>query len=552
MHVMSAAWSVAETVQRPVAPSHADPVVAATSHLIGGPLGRRARTGGRRWWTVWRVLIALTVLTCTLGWAQKAQCRDTRNWSHADGVYQYTRLCYSDVVALYGSEGLESGKRPYVGHAVEYPVLIGAVMQAGAEVAGLAAGTHAEPQGQISQDQRAAAFYDVTVLLLAFAALAAVVCTGLASGRRRSWDAAMVALAPTLVIHLATNWDMIAVALATGALAAWSRRHPVLAGTLLGLATATKAYPALFLIPLLLLCVRAGKLRAWVTATALTAGVTLGLYAVVWPFSPAFSEPTSGDPTIVGRSAWQALTGSGGSLHAALRSLAPHHDGGANGLLRFVTLNRTRPADFDTLWYALQQATGTTVTTSRLNLAVAGVLFLALGALAALTLLAPQRPRLPSLCFLLVAAFLLINKVDSPQYTLWLLPLAVLARPRWGPFLAWQFSEVLLLLARFGFFINLAGTNKGAPYGYFCAAVLLRDALLVLLMVLVVRDVLAPGRDVVRVDGDDDPCGGVLDGAADRGDDRRDDRSAEPGPSGGGQAEPAREAIAVGSPYPVP
>jgi len=32
---------------------------------------------------------------------------------------------------------------------------------------------------------------------------------------------------------------------------------------------------------------------------------------------------------------------------------------------------------------------------------------------------------------------------------------------------------------------------------------------------LVVRDILEPGYDLVRAAGDDDPAGGVLDGAAD-------------------------------------
>ena len=43
----------------------------------------------------------------------------------------------------------------------------------------------------------------------------------------------------------------------------------------------------------------------------------------------------------------------------------------------------------------------------------------------------PTTPRLAQLGFLIVAGFLLVNKVYSPQYVLWLLPLAVLARPRW-------------------------------------------------------------------------------------------------------------------------
>ena len=45
---------------------------------------------------------------------------------------------------------------------------------------------------------------------------------------------------------------------------------------------------------------------------------------------------------------------------------------------------------------------------------------------------------------------------------------------------------------------------------------LLRDALLLVLCAFVVRDVLRPEHDVVRVGGVDDPAGGVLDGAPDR------------------------------------
>jgi hypothetical protein len=64
-------------------------------------------------------------------------------------------------------------------------------------------------------------------------------------------------------------------------------------------------------------------------------------------------------------------------------------------------------------------------------------------AIAALALLAPRRPRLAQLSFLVLAAFLLTNKVYSPQYVVWLVPLAALARPRWRDFLIWQAAEVL-------------------------------------------------------------------------------------------------------------
>ncbi len=520
----------------PAVPSHEDPLVRATSTLIGGPLGAHARLGGRRWWTVWRVLVALTVLTCTLGWAQKAQCRDTRNWAqeHSSGVYQYTRLCYSDVVALYGTEGLSAGRVPFVDHPVEYPVLIGAVMEMGRGVATL--GHSAEPIGgkqgerdshdRFTLDGRAALFFDATLLMMALATLAVVICTGLTAGRRRVWDAALVALAPTVVIHLGTNWDMLAVALASAALLLWARRRPAAAGLVLGLAVAAKAYPVLFLLPLGLLCLRAGRLRAFARTAAATVASGVGVYAAVWPFSPAFAADAGPDGSFaqLGPSAWQALTRPGGSFADAADALAPHHDGGTNGLLRFFTLNRTRGADFDSLWYAVQRVTGSDLSQGRLNLGVAGGLLLVCGGVAALALLAPRRPRLPQLLFLTAAGFLLTNKVFSPQYTLWLLPLAALARPRWRAFLAWQASEVLLLVFRFGFLINFSKNDKGVPYGWYGASVGLRDALLGLLCVLVVRDILRPGHDVVRAGGgadgggtgDDDPAGGVLDGAKDR------------------------------------
>ena len=38
-------------------------------------------------------------------------------------------------------------------------------------------------------------------------------------------------------------------------------------------------------------------------------------------------------------------------------------------------------------------------------------------------MLAPRRPRFGAMAFLVIAAFLLTNKVYSPQYVLWLLPL---------------------------------------------------------------------------------------------------------------------------------
>ena len=93
----------------------------------------------------------------------------------------------------------------------------------------------------------------------------------------------------------------------------------------------------------------------------------------------------------------------------------------------------------------------------------------------------------PQVLFLTVAGFLLVNKVDSPQYVIWLIPLAVLARPRWRPFLAWQAAELLVVLSRFYFFIDNDKPGEGISIGWFFFCVLLRDALLVYFAVVVPR-----------------------------------------------------------------
>jgi uncharacterized membrane protein len=105
--------------------------------------------------------------------------------------------------------------------------------------------------------------------------------------------------------------------------------------------------------------------------------------------------------------------------------------------------------------------------------------------------------------------------VWSPQYSLWLLPLAVLARPRWRSLLLWQATEVLVWVATMLHY--LGADDNGIEVGWFFLAVGLRDVAVVVLMALVVRDVLRPDRDVVRTSwpGVDDPAGGPLEHADD-------------------------------------
>jgi uncharacterized membrane protein len=500
-------------VARVIAPSRDDPLVAAATGPVGGPWGRFARGRSVWWMTPMRAVLCLTVLTCVLGYLAKAPCR-THPWANE---YQYTRICYTDVFALYYAEQLGAKVNstgdtvgrlsvPYRDHPVEYPAVIGGLMWTAAEVTNLVH-PHQPADGTDTRDRT---FFDITALMLALFALATTWALARLAGRRRIWDAAMFALAPMLLFHAYTNWDLAAVALATLGMWAWSRTIPVrrlvhywpavLAGLLFGVGVATKLYPALLLVVILALAFRAARLRHALVCIAAAAGGFALAYTPAWLLSRNFPFPNAQCPTAHPLSAWRW----------------------------FWSLNTIRVSDWDSLWFLGEHARGALLDNPScgeaprlLNTGVAIATVAIVLLVIALILLAPRRPRLPQVGFLIVAGFLLVNKVDSPQYVLWLLPLAVLARPRWRLFLLWQATEFLILVARFYFFVGndaaIAGRSpQGLPIDWFFAAVVIRDVVLMALMGFVVREILRPEHDVVRRNGVDDPAGGILDAAPDR------------------------------------
>ncbi|MBQ0891885.1 DUF2029 domain-containing protein [Micromonospora sp. U56] len=462
-------------------PSRSDGFVRGASEVIGGPLGDHAvaldRPAGRegRFWTAARIVLALACLTLALHWVQKSPCQDGA-WQNN---VQYTRLCYTDVLALYYAEGLNEGKVPYRDHPVEYPVLTGYFMGA----LGLPVHSLGADDPQLNQGQW---FYNLNALTLGALAVATVAVI-LALRRRRPWDAALFALAPALLLTATVNWDFLAIGLAAFGLAAWARRRPALAGLLLGLGGAAKLWPLFLFWPILLLALRAARVRAALTAIGTAVVVLL---AVNLPVAIPYQKN------------WY----------------------------RFFELNDTRPIDWGTLWYIGRYFDGKVNTDvpgdqgpfqwlnthiPTLNTLSYALFILACLGVAALALLAPRRPRLAQLAFLVVAAFLIFSKVWSQQFVLWLLPLAVLARPRWGAFLAWQLAEVCYFAAFYGELLGAATSRPVFPEGVFVLASTLRLGTVVLLCVLVIRDILHPERDAVRRTYADDPDGGLLDGAPD-------------------------------------
>jgi uncharacterized membrane protein len=369
--------------------------------------------------------------TLALGLAEKSPC-GSGDWS--DGR-QYTRLCYTDIVPLLGTEQLAGGRLPFIdacdadapGNCDEYPVLSMWAMRLAAWTSGADVQT----------------FFSANVVILTFAAFATALALYLIAGGR----ALYFALAPTLLIYGYMNWDLLAVAFATGATLLYVRRRDVGAGVLLGLGAAAKIYPALLLIPFV-----AGRFRG--------------------------REPDRGIHL-----AWAAA----GSWIAVN---LPFALAGPTSWWEFFRFNSERPADWDSLWFvACRHLSGELTScgnTRQINLASALVFF---GLLAAVwRWKAARDPGFArwTLGFPLIVVFLLTNKVYSPQYGLWLLPWFALALPDLRLFAAFEAADVAVFVTRFSFFGELSGLG-GLPFDAFEAALLVRAAILVACVVAWVR-----------------------------------------------------------------
>ncbi|MFF4169848.1 glycosyltransferase family 87 protein [Streptomyces sp. NPDC001744] len=448
-----------------VVPTHRDEVAAAGSELIGGPYGRRALPGTGRPTPV-RVVALVAIGMFALGMVQKLPCY---NWAWFRGATsQYTHACYSDIPHLFVGRGFADGLVPYFDRLggdipfLEYPVLTGLLMEVAAWLT----------PGGGDETQREQAYWLANAGLLMVCAAVLAVCVA-RTHRRRPWDGLLVALSPSVALSATINWDLLAVALAAAAVLMWSRSRPAAFGVLLGLATAAKLYPVLILCPLLLLCWRAGKWRAYGTALLGFAG------------------------------AWLVV-------NLPVMLLAPE------GWKQFYLFSMRRNVDFGSVWLLIGQRTGDPVPPDRANLYATLLMGVAVAGLAHLTFTAPRRPRFVQLAFLVVAAFVLTNKVYSPQYVLWLVPLAALARPRWRDLLIWQACEIAYFLGTWMYLAFTGSGNKqGLPEDGYQFAIVLHLLGTLYLCVMVVRDVLAPEKDPVRQDGSDDPSGGVLEGARD-------------------------------------
>jgi uncharacterized membrane protein len=257
-------------------------------------------------------------------------------------------------------------------------------------------------------------------------------------------------LAPAGIASLYINWDLWAIISMMMAIYWFDRKKLDLSALALGISISTKFMPIFLLFPILFIFLRRNQLRGSIKYLAITGFTFAAINLPIYLTTP-------------------------------------------EGWLRFYQLNLSRGADWGSLWYAL---TALGVNLPSLN--YLSILFLLTGfaAIAIYIFELRNTPSLASLSFIVLATVMCASKVYSPQYVLWLAPLAVIAlidKRDLHAFWIWQGAELIYHIAIWQHLASVTGAKFGLPlYGY-ALITLLRIAATIYLIAILVRRGLAGG-----------------------------------------------------------
>jgi hypothetical protein len=332
----------------------------------------------------------------------------------------YIHACYSDLPALFGERSLIKNTWPYSSatNAVEYPPVTGLVMWATSFLVGDSGNKYRN-------------YFDVNALFIALLFIVSVII--LKKFKPQLWY--LLPVAPAVVASLYINWDIWAVVSALAAIYYFDVGKYNKSAIALGLSIATKFFPIVLLLPITLILFRKSKIRELIIYLSVTIATWL---LINLPF--IVTTPI--------------------------------------GWFRFFKLNSERTADWGSIWHSLE-IFGLKI--SHLN--TISIFIFALGALAfsLFVLGIPEIPNLASIAFFIVAIFVTASKVYSPQYVLWLTPLAILAmidKKDRIDFWVWQAAELIYHFAIWQYLAGVAGADFAIPAGAYATAILLRIAAL--------------------------------------------------------------------------
>jgi len=413
---------------------------------LGGPWGRRAGVLSNTW------AYAAAILSWLIAMVRQVPC--------VNGTLdQHGWMCYSDITALYTTEGQVFGNVPYATITWEYPVLTGYFVTIANWIADLF-GADLSPGIVGDQITTNTHIYFAINAVGLFLCLLWLISSMLKLTPGSPLLAMLVAISPAVWTTGLINWDLLAVALTAAGLAAWKEEKPVWAGLWWGLAVAAKFYPVVILGALLVLGLRRGfsrqgpNLKSWLSM--------LGVAALTWGL-------------------------------VNLPVMVTHLTGWA---YFYQVQAENRSPSLGSLWYALSLAginLGNPALWSRV-LMIAGYI-----GLAVLIYLTPRAPSVAQIAYLAVAIMLVTSLVYSPQYVLWILPLIVLARPK-------ILDLVIFTLAELNYYVfiwwflrgdNLTLGLSGAPWMYIIAIVV-RIGATCYVMTRVVQDMMNPTPDAPK------------------------------------------------------
>ena len=258
----------------------------------------------------------------------------------------------------------------------------------------------------------------------------------------------LLPVAPAMIASLYINWDLWAIITMMLAIYWFDREAYLYSALAMGISISTKFLPIFLLFPIVFILWRHNRIKELVKYLATTVGIWL---AINLPF--VLTTPT--------------------------------------GWWRFYKLNLERGADWGSIWLALSQL-GLSLT----NLNYLSLLLLLIG-LTAITIFLfeiKSTPTLASVAFIVLATVMIAGKVYSPQYVLWLTPLAVIAltSARDLPaFWIWQSGEIIYHIAIWQHIALVTGAHFGLAAGGYAVLTLLRIATTLYLIWSLVKRALA-------------------------------------------------------------
>jgi uncharacterized membrane protein len=283
-------------------------------------------------------------------------------------------------------------------------------------------------------------YFNVNIFFLVLLFLAIVLIVR----KIRPEFAYLLPVAPAMIASLYINWDLWAIASMMLAIYWFDRKQFTNSALLMAISISTKFLPIFLIIPIAFILWRESKLKELFKYVAIVAGTWIAINA---PF--ALTTPT--------------------------------------GWWRFYKLNLERGADWGSIWLALQQLG---INFTNLNYLSILLLLIALTSIAIVLFELKYTPTLASVSFLVLASVMVASKVYSPQYVLWLTPLAAIAltnKKDLHAFWMWQAVETIYHIAIWQHIALVTDAHFGLASTPFAVLTLLRIAGTIYLMVILAR-----------------------------------------------------------------